>query len=140
MRIHRTHAFSLAFLLAGALLGLGEIDARAQTGSSSSPPTSGGDAGLSGAIDQKLILSPAQRAAIYQEVSKDKAKVAAKNFSPVIGADVPPMIELYMLPDDATANVPAAKLYKYTIVEQKVVLVDPTKMRVVDVIGPPPSR
>jgi hypothetical protein len=136
MRIHRTHAL----LLAGALLGLGGIDASAQTGNSGSPATSGSDAGLSGAIDQKLILSPAQRAAIYQEVSKDKAKVAAKNFSPVIGADVPPMIELYMLPDDATANVPAAKLYKYTIVEQKVVLVDPTKMRVIDVIGPPPSR
>jgi hypothetical protein len=50
------------------------------------------------------------------------------------------MIELYMLPDDAIANVPAAKLYKYTMVENKVVLVDPTKMRVVDVIGPPPSH
>jgi hypothetical protein len=48
------------------------------------------------------------------------------------------MIELYMLPDEAVAGVPAAKLYKYTMVEGKVVLVDPTNMRVVDVIGPPP--
>ena len=68
------------------------------------------------------------------------AIVAPKDFSPVIGADVPPMIELYMLPDDAVAGVPAAKLYKYTMVENKVVLVDPTKMRVVDVIGPLPSH
>ena len=73
-------------------------------------------------------------------MSKDKSKVAPKDFSPVIGADVPPMIELYTLPDEAVAGVPAAKLYKYTMVENKVVLVDPTKMRVVDVIGPPPSR
>lgn len=106
----------------------------------SGPGASGGDSGLSGAIEQKLILSQAQRAAIYQEVSKDKSKVAPKDFSPVIGGDVPPMIELYMLPDDATASVPAAKLYKYTIVDNKVVLVDPTKMRVIDVIGPPPSH
>ena len=57
-----------------------------------------------------------------------------------LGDDVPAMIELYTLPDDAVAGVPAAKLYKYTMVEGKVVLVDPTKMRVVDVIGPPPSH
>jgi Protein of unknown function (DUF1236) len=128
--------------LAAALLGcwFGALNAGAQTISPTSPAAPGGDSGVSGAIEQKLILSSAQRAAIYQEVSKDKSKVAPKDFSPVIGADVPPMIELYMLPDDAVVNVPAAKLYKYTMVENKVVLVDPTKMRVVDVIGPPPSR
>ena len=133
---------SFSVTLAAALLGccLGASNAGAQTISPTSPTTPGGDTGVSGAIEQKLILSSAQRAAIYQEVSKDKSKVAPKDFSPVIGADVPPMIELYMLPDEAVANVPAAKLYKYTMVENKVVLVDPTKMRVIDVIGPPPSH
>jgi hypothetical protein len=133
---------SFSVTLAAVLLGccLGALNAGAQTISPTSPVAPGGDTGVSGAIDQKLILSSAQRATIYQEVSKDKSKVAPKDFSPVIGADVPPMIELYMLPDDAVANVPAAKLYKYTMVENKVVLVDPTKMRVVDVIGPPPSH
>ena len=94
------------------------------------------DAGVSGAIEQKLLLSPAQRTALYREVSQDKSKTAPKNFSPVIGADVPPMIELYALPDDTLADVPAAKLYKYTMVQDEVVVVDPTKMRVIDVIGP----
>jgi len=116
---------------------VGAIDAAAQTTPLAAP---GSDTGVSGAIEQKLILSPAQRTAIYDRVSKDKSKVAPKDFSPVIGADVPPMIELYALPDEAVAGVPAAKLYKYTMVENKVVLVDPTKMRVVDVIGPPPSH
>jgi Protein of unknown function (DUF1236) len=133
---------SFSVTLAAALLGccLGALNAGAQTISPTSPAAPGGDTGVSGAIEQKLILSSAQRAAIYQEVSKDKSKVAPKDFSPVIGADVPPMIELYMLPDDAIASVPAAKLYKYTMVENKVVLVDPTKMRVIDVIGPPSSH
>jgi hypothetical protein len=99
-------------------------------------PPAGDDAGVSGAIEQKPILTPSQRSAIYQEVSKDKSKAAAKDFSPVVGADVPPMIELYTLPDDALASIPAVKLYKYTIVQNKVVLVDPTRMRIVDVIGP----
>ena len=132
-------------LIAGMLmLGccIGGYPAVAQTngdgaGTSTGAGTKGGDVGVSGAIEQRLILSPAQRQAIYEEVSKDKSKVASKDFSPVIGGDVPPMIELYALPDDALASVPAAKIYKYTMVENKVVVVDPTKMRVIDVIGPP---
>ena len=99
-------------------------------------PNPGGDAPVSGAIEQKPILTAAQRSAIYQEVIKDKKKNAAKDFSPVIGADVPPMIELYTLPDAALSEIPAVQLYKYTVVQDKVVLVDPTRMRIVDVISP----
>ena len=132
MRQHSSIAIIVTLGLCGGLVG-----AAAQ---STPPGPPGNDTGVSGAIEQKLILTPAQRTAIYDQVSKDKSKVAPKDFSPVIGADVPPMIELYTLPDDAVAGVPAAKLYKYTMVEGKVVLVDPTKMRVVDVIGPPPSH
>jgi hypothetical protein len=47
------------------------------------------------------------------------------------------MIELYMLPDDILAQNPAAKFYKYTMVQDRVVLVDPTNMRIVAVIGSP---
>jgi hypothetical protein len=103
------------------------------------PVTSGAghDIGVSGAIEQKPLLTQAQRSAIYAEVSKDTSKSSPQEFSAVVGADVPPMIELYTLPDDALAQVPAAKLYKYTVVENKVVVVDPTKMRIVDVIAPP---
>jgi hypothetical protein len=46
------------------------------------------------------------------------------------------MIELYTLPDEIVADNPVAKLYKFTRVDEQVVLVDPTKMRVVAVIGP----
>jgi hypothetical protein len=139
MRKRSSYANVMPAIVALALCGafVGAIDAAAQS-TPSGPP--GNDTGISGAIEQKLILTPAQRTAIYDQVSKDKSKVAPKDFSPVIGADVPPMIELYMLPDEAVAGVPAAKLYKYTMVEGKVVLVDPTNMRVVDVIGPPPSH
>ena len=139
MRKRSSSAIVILAIVALALYGelVGAIDAAAQ---STPPGPPGYDTGVSGAIEQKLILTPAQRATIYDQVSNDKSKVAPKDFSPVIGADVPPMIELYALPDEAVAGVPAAKLYKYTMVEGKVVLVDPTKMRVIDVIGPPPSH
>jgi Protein of unknown function (DUF1236) len=47
---------------------------------------------------------------------------------------VPPMIDLYTLPDDLLANNAATQLYKFTEVDDQVVLVDPTKMRVIAVI------
>ena len=57
-------------------------------------------------------------------------------FSTDVGAEVPAMIELYVLPDDILAQNPTTKFYKYTVVQDRVVLVDPTNMRIVAVIGP----
>jgi hypothetical protein len=137
----RTLMAGVACLAAAAIA----LAAQAQTNVPNSPGTVGGnpatnsagsDTGLSGAIQQKPLLSSEQRSAIYAEVIKDPSKSSPQHFSAVVGADVPPMIELYALPDDATTIVPAAKLYKYTMVDDKVVVVDPTKMRIVDVIGP----
>ena len=45
-------------------------------------------------VSPKLELTPAQRSAIYQEVHKDKSKVAPSRFAIDVDADVPPMIEL----------------------------------------------
>jgi hypothetical protein len=91
-------------------------------------------------ISQKLELTAAQRGAIYAAVSKDRSKASPQRFPAVIGAEVPPMINLYALPDDIVAGNPAAKLYECTMVGDKVVLVDPTRMRVVDTIGPLPQQ
>lgn len=93
--------------------------------------------GVDAASTQKLVLTPAQRDAIYAALSKDKSKVATKPFAAVAGAEVPPMIVLYPLPEDAVVGAPAAKFYQYILVSNQVVLVDPTKMRVIAVIGPP---
>jgi hypothetical protein len=92
------------------------------------------------ATSQKLELTTAERLAIYAAVSQDKRKVAPQPFSTKIGDEVPPMIELYSLPDQTVAENPAAKLYKYTMVENEVVVVDPTRMRIVDRIGPVSDR
>jgi hypothetical protein len=91
-------------------------------------------------VSQKLELTAAQRNAIYAAVSKDRSKVSPQRFPAVIGAEVPPMINLYALPDDIVAGNSAAKLVQCTMVGDKVVLVDPTRMRVVDTIGPLPQQ
>ena len=91
-------------------------------------------------VSQELELTAAQRSAIYAAVSKDRSKMSPQRFPTVIGAEVPPMINLYALPDDIVSGNPAAKIYEFTMVEDKVVLVDPTRMRVVDTIGPLPHQ
>jgi hypothetical protein len=91
-------------------------------------------------IAQKLELTAAQRNAIYATISKDRSKTSPQRFPVAIGAEVPPMINLYALPDDIVAGNAAAKLIQCTMVGDKVVLVDPTRMRVVDTIGPQPPQ
>jgi Protein of unknown function (DUF1236) len=53
-----------------------------------------------------------------------------------VGAQIPPVTELYALPESVTAEVPSAKFYRYTIAQNRVVIVDPTNLKVVDVIRP----
>jgi Protein of unknown function (DUF1236) len=128
----KTHLlFSLSVALTGAALALSAEVAYAQAANDTT-----GVVNPNG-IPQKLELTPAQRTAIYDAVRKDKSKVSPSRFPTAVGAEVPPMIELYMLPDDILAQNPATKFYKYTVVQDRVVMVDPTNMRIVAEIGPP---
>ncbi len=79
-------------------------------------------------------LTPEQKSMIFHMVRQDKAKVAQRPFVARIGADVPPSLELHHLPDDAVIQAPAVKLYRVVVVSDNVVLIDPTTMRVVEVI------
>ena len=100
------------------------------------PSTTPGAPGLNqgASPNQKVQLSAAQKTAIYNAVSKDKSKSASANFQASIGARVPASIELYALPPDAVANAQAASSFRYTMVNNQVVLVDPLTMQVVDII------
>ena len=85
----------------------------------------------------QLQLTPEQKAVIYDTVRPAEGKVKAPgNVPATVGADVPPATELYFLPDGALASAPEAKGIKYTVAQNRVVLVDPTTMRVVEVIPP----
>ena len=117
------------------LVLLGSIGA-AEAQLAPNPPAAPGAAGA--VIDPKagLQLSPQQRSMIFQSVTreKDKVKLPPGQINASIGAELPASIELYTVPDPVAAEIPNAKLYQYTIVSGQVVLVDPTSMKVVEVI------
>lgn len=110
---------------AGALvlmLAMGVAPATAQTITESSPA---------------LQLSAQQRAEIYQAVGKTKLRTPPPPDTPVtVGAQIPPVTELYALPESVTTEVPSAKFYRYTIAQSQVIIVDPTNLKVVEVIHP----
>jgi hypothetical protein len=133
VRVDRTRHIAGGIFICAILALIGIDRASAQTSDIDETVNSAG-------VAAKLELTPAQRSVIYQAVHRDKSKVAPNRFTARIGADVPPMIELYPLPDEILAENPVAKLYKFTRVDDQVVLVDPTRMRVVAVIGPNPAR
>jgi hypothetical protein len=112
---------------AGALLVMvaaGSASAAAQTGGITEPST-------------VLRLTPEQRAEIYQAVGNNKLRTPPPPDPPVtVGAQIPPVTELYALPESVTAEAPSAKFYRYTIAQNRVVIVDPTNLKVVDVIRP----
>jgi Protein of unknown function (DUF1236) len=91
----------------------------------------------SGAMSQpsQLKLSPAQKTAILNAVLQNSAKIVAPpDFQASVGGPVPPSIELYTLPSGAMSQSPELRILKYTMAQNQVVLVDPTTMRVIDII------
>jgi hypothetical protein len=85
-----------------------------------------------------LALTPAERSAILDAVRHDSQKPNSKmppDSAVSVGVQLPPAIALRILPDAALAQAPAAKTVQYTLIGNRVVLVDPTNMRVVDIIN-----
>src|SRR5262249_20180210 len=107
--------------------------AAAQSSPMSPPPST--SPGMSGSQTAPLQLSAAQKSQIFQTVTKEKVKTPPPaNMQLSVGAQVPASVELYSLPANIQSQVPATKQYKYTVAQNQVVLVDPTNMKIVDVI------
>ena len=97
-------------------------------------------------------LTPEQKRAIYQVVSSagaaktasDLAKDLAANDLPAkvaeVGATLPPLHPVLPFPDQTTAQVGQVAKYRYALVGDKLILVEPNSMIVVGVIGPEAAK
>ena len=113
---------------------LGGVDAASAQIGSTPPTIQDGTIGKGDPLATPR-LSEAQRSAIADAVRRDNKAVAPSvSFVASVGAPVPPVIELYILPDAILAEVPAAKRVKYTVMKNQLLLVDPVTMRIVDII------
>lgn len=81
-----------------------------------------------------VVLTPTQRTTIYRTVTRERRAAPAREIDVNLGATIPSAVELRMLPEGIYVEVPTIKRYKYMVVNNEVVLVDPETSRVVEII------
>lgn len=85
--------------------------------------------------DARVNLSQEQRTQVRERLSSHReARITNVNFSINIGATVPRRIRVHTVPADILAIVPQYRGYRYFIVEERIVIVHPTRYVIVEVI------
>jgi hypothetical protein len=79
---------------------------------------------------QPLELTPAQRTVIYRTIVRERS-APAPGVEIRVGARVPDTVQLQAVPEAVVVEVPAIRTYRYMVVNNRVVLVDPATSTVV---------
>ena len=77
-------------------------------------------------------LTPVQRQTVYRTIVRERVAPAQPTVEYRVGMRVPQTAQLYAVPQTVAVEVPAIQSYKYMVVNNRVVLVDPVTSEVVD--------
>jgi len=86
---------------------------------------------------ERVELSPAQRTTIYRTVTGERVRTRTPPTATVdvrLGARVPQAVELIEIPSAVVEEVPTVRGYRYMVINNEVVLVDPATSEVVEII------
>jgi hypothetical protein len=90
----------------------------------------------SAATSEHLNLTAAQQKEIWQGLSPQATKETAPgNFKPTLGAVAPSSIKLQPLPNKVSDEVPAVKPYDYAMLQNQVLIVEPSTRKIVDIVN-----
>jgi hypothetical protein len=81
-----------------------------------------------------VILSAAQRKAVWNDLSKQATNQNASGFDATTGTFVPNSVKIEPIPSKVTANNPSLRPYDYAMVGHKLVIVDPSNKVIADVL------
>jgi len=81
---------------------------------------------------EPLELTPVQRRTIYRTIVRERVAPAEPTIEYRVGARLPDSVRLYSVPQEVAVEVPAIRSYKYMVVNNRVVLVDPATSQVVE--------
>jgi hypothetical protein len=85
--------------------------------------------------NDRLNLTSAQRHELWQSISNQAAKEnAPAGFTAKVGDAVPSSVKLELLPPNLTSQIPAVKSYDYALMQNDLLIVDPTSKKIVDII------
>jgi hypothetical protein len=80
---------------------------------------------------EPLQLTPVQRQTIYRTIVRERVVPAQPTVEYRVGARIPESVQLYTLPQEVAVEVPTIRAYKYMVVNNRVVLIDPATSEVV---------
>jgi len=80
---------------------------------------------------QPLALTPVQRQTVYRTIVRERFAPAQPMVEYRVGMRVPQTAQLYAVPQTVAVEVPSIQSYKYMVVNDRVVLVDPVTSEVV---------
>lgn len=80
---------------------------------------------------QPMQLTPVQRQTVYRTIVRERVAPAQPTVEYRVGMRVPQTAQLYAMPQSVAVEVPAVQSYKYMVVNNRVVLVDPVTSEVV---------
>ena len=90
---------------------------------------------MPGASDN-LALSGTQQKSIWTDVSHHASNQSAPSgFNATVGSAVPTSVSTYPLPRQARRDVPAVRPYRYAMMQDKVLIVNPSDHKIADVVS-----
>jgi len=91
--------------------------------------------GSSAAASDKLDLSSAQQKSIWKDIGRHAANQnAPSDFNAAVGTAIPDGVNTYPLPRQAARDVPAVKPYRYAMLQDKLLIVNPSDKMIADVV------
>lgn len=89
-----------------------------------------------GMVGRTLTLTPTQKSALYHAVLQQRARITTASIDPTIGATVSRSVQLSDLPGHSgiQGGIDTEAAFKYAMVQGDLVVVDPIRMRVIDIV------
>jgi len=82
-----------------------------------------------------LDLSATQQKDIWKDLSHHAtSQTAPSGFSATVGEAIPSGVTTYPLPREAARDVPAVRPYRYAMMQDKVLIVNPNDKKIADVV------
>jgi hypothetical protein len=81
-----------------------------------------------------VILSDAQRRAVWNDLSKQATNQNAAGFDATTGTFVPNTVKIAPIPSEVTADNPSLRPYDFAMVDHKLVIVDPSNEVITNVL------
>ena len=82
-----------------------------------------------------LNLSDTQQKSIWKDISHHASnQTAPTGFNAAVGTAIPSTVNTHPLPRQAARDVPAAKPYRYAMLQDKLLIVNPSDHKIADVV------